>query len=198
MTILTVAELRTFIKTPLVDSALQSLLDATEEDIVKFAGPPGDVTELIDGGYRRLTLNRPASSITSIKETIGLTLTSQITLAPDDYRIRAYGYVLERLGTGTNPRWYWGRLVEVTYAYAGDTAVREMVQVDLVKLELAFSAGVAAETIGSWSISYRSSTAEGSQEDMRNEILSRLNPEPEMRIVGSPSIPLFGESGMDY
>src|SRR5438105_1096004 len=198
MTILTVAGLRTFIKTPLADSALQSLLDATEEDIVKFAGQPGDVTELIDGGYRRLTLNRPASSITSIKETIGLTLTQQLILDPSDYRLRAYGYVLERLGTGTTPRWYWGRLVEVVYAYAGDTAIREMVQVDLCKLELAFSAGVAAETIGSWSISYRASAAEGSQEDMRNEILSRLNPEPEMRIVGSPSIPLLGESGMDW
>jgi hypothetical protein len=198
VTILTVDQLRGFINTPLADASLQILLDQTEEDIVKFAGAPGNVTELIDGGYRRLTLHRPAVSISSIKETIGITLTTELTLDPSDYRIRAYGYVLERLGTGTNPRWYWGRLVEVTYAYAPDTAVREMVQVDLVKLELAFSAGIAGETVGAWAISFRSSAAEGSQEDMRNEILSRLNPEPEMQAVGTPSIPLIGPSALDY
>lgn len=187
--ILTVPQLRGFIRTPLDDAALQILLDQTEEDILKFAGAPGQVTELIDGGYRRLTLNRPATSILSVVETIGLTLTTQITLDASDYRIRAYGYVLERLGTGTNPRWFWGRLVTVTYSYAADDAVRQMVQVDLIKLELAFSAGVAGETIGAWSESFRASTAEGSQEDMRNEILSRLNPEPELRAVGTPLLP---------
>lgn len=187
--ILTVDQFREFVRTPLSDAAIQTVLDATEEDILKFAGSPGDVTELIDGGYRRLTLNRPATAITSIVETIGLTLTTTITLDSSDYRVRAYGYVLERIGTGTHPRWYWGRIVTVTYSYAADASVREMVQVDLVKLELAFSAGVAAETVGSWSESYRTSTAEGSQEDMRQEILSRLNPEPEMRIVGTPLLP---------
>jgi len=187
--ILTVDELRGHISSSLDDDTLQRLLDAAEYDIVDFAGPPGAVTEIIDGGYRRLTLNRPAIAINSIVETIGLTLTTQITLSPDDYRLRAYGYVLERLGTGTNPRWYWGRLVTVEYTYLDDAKLRETVQIDLIKLELTFSAGVAAERIGDYSQSFRVSTAEGSQQQMRQDILSRLNAEPEMRVVGTPLLP---------
>jgi hypothetical protein len=177
--ILTVDELREHVSSELGDDALQRLLDDAEAAILAYAGAAGDVTELIDGGFARLALSRPAVSITSITERQG---TTDTTLATDDYRIRAQGYVLERLTGGTNSRSTWRDLVTVVYEAADDTAIRQIVQVELVKLAITFDPYLASKTIGAWTETY--ATADKSIEEWRGEILARLSFEPGLMVVG--------------
>lgn len=182
MAILTVGEFREFVETDLDDASLQVLLDAAEEAILAYAGAPDEVTQLVDGGVARLPLARRASAITSVTETRG---TMTTTLAADDYRLRAEGYVLERLRTGTNPRSLWYGLVTLTYAPAADAETRKAVQIDLVKIDLATQAGggsLRSQTIGDFSESFASDNRDPAQQ--RGAALARLNPEPMMAVVG--------------
>jgi len=184
--ILTVDEFRAFVHSDLGDDELQLLLNAAEEAIVAYAGSPSSVTELIDGGPNRIALRRPASAITSISETRSTTVT---TLAGNDYRIRADGYVLERLNTGTNPRLYWWGLVTVTYTPVADADTRKSVQIELVKLDLAQDAALKSQTIGSFSETFDTDT---NQDEQRSAILARLTPEGSIRVVGAPSHGIYG------
>jgi hypothetical protein len=169
MTLLTVDEFREHVATSLGDDAVGRLLDDAEAQIVAYAGSAGSVTELVDGGFGRLSLSRPTSSVTSITETVG---TTSVTLATDDWRHRG-AYVLERLNTGTNARWTWNRLVTVVYTPDDDSVQRKAVQLELVKLEIAFTPGLAAETVGSWTQQYVTSGS-APLSDQRSELLARL------------------------
>lgn len=181
--ILTVDQLRLHITTALSDAALQRLLDAAEQAIVNYAGSPGDVTELIDGGNRRIALTRQAVTITSITETPYSG--PPVTLAADDYRIRAEGYVLERLHTGTNPRSWFHGLVTVIYAASSQDALRELVQIELVKLDVFLDPALRSHSIGDFSETF---SADKSPDQLRDEILARLTPEPGgIRVVGTPT-----------
>lgn len=190
MTILTVDEFRDFVETDLVDSALQVLLDSAEEAILAYAGPPLEVTQLVDGGVARLAMTRPVASVSSITELYGGTTT---TLAADDYRIRADGLVIERLRTGTNPHGYWHGFVTLTYVPLADTATRQAVQVELVKIDLATQAGsgtLRSQTIGDFSESFGTDNRDPQQQ--RSAALARLNPEPMMAVVGYPHFSIAG------
>lgn len=148
MAILTVADLRTLLTSSLEDDALQILLDAEEAAIVAAAGATGEVTEHIStGGYHRLVLDRPAGAIASVTEYIGGVAT---VLAADDYR--AEGYVLTRLGNGTNQSWRWAPHVVVVHTPTAGTAEWQRVQLLLVKLDLDYQPGVTSETIGTWAV----------------------------------------------
>lgn len=171
MAILTVDELRDHVTTDLIDSAVQRLLDATEEVIVARAGAPGSRSEIVDGGGRFITLARPASAVASVTETRWFTTT---TLVADDYSLRPGGYVLERLRTGTNPRWHWHGDVSVTYTPIADTSTREWVQIELIKLALTENPGLNAETIGAWSQQYVNNSAWNPTLEQES-ILSRLD-----------------------
>jgi|SRR6185436_12165917 hypothetical protein len=192
MTILSTDEFRDFVQTDLDDAALQVLLDAAESAIVAYAGPPGVASELVDGGVGRLPLSRQASAVTTVTETRGTTTT---TLATDDYRIRADGYVLERLRTGTNPRSTWNGLVELTYVPIDDTAIRKAVQVELVQIDLASSGSAGgnlkSQSIGDYSESF-GAIDNRTPSQQRADALARLNPEPMPAIVGYPHFSLAG------
>lgn len=178
MTLLTVEELREHVATSLVDDALQRLLDDAEAEIDRYAGPLGvPVTELIDGGYGRVITSRRVSSVTSIVETAG---SSTTTLSGDDWRLRS-AYVVERLSTGTNPRWRWSDLVTIVYLPVDDEATRKVVQLELVKLEIAFTPGLAAETVGAWTQQYVTSGS-APLDEQRAAVLSRLA-DPSMAVV---------------
>lgn len=182
MSILTVAQLREHIQSALTDDALQRLLDDSEAEIVRYAGGSGGITELIDGGYQRLPLTRAAGAISSITETVGSTV---YTLDNTDYRLRADGYVLERLSINANhPSFYWRGLVTVSYTAVDIDSIRTLVQLDLIRLQLDFNAGLVSQKIGDWSQTYQQGQT---QENLRDEILSRLTPEASMRVVGLPS-----------
>lgn len=186
MTILSVAELREHLPLPsLGDDAVQRLLDDAEAAIVGFAGAAGERTELIDGRVNRICLAARAASITSVTETHGLTDT---VLAADDYRIRADGYVLERLTGGTHTRSYWDRLVTVVYTPADDAAQREACQIALVQHDVntgESGGGTTRETIGSWTEETGSSTsASHTARDQRASILAAyLRPDGALPMV---------------
>jgi hypothetical protein len=191
--ILTVDEIRAYVDTDLDDASLQRLVDSAEEAIVAYAGPPGEVTQLVDGGVGRLALARPASAMTTVTESRGTTTT---TLDADDYRIRADGYVLERLNTGTNPRSTWYGQISLTYTPVADTATREAVQIELVRIDLASSSGgggggLKSESIGDYSASFGSSDGR-TPDQQRADALARLNPEPMMAVVGYPHFSVVG------
>src|SRR4029077_11488363 len=117
-------------------------------------------------------------SMTTVTESRGTTTT---TLDADDYRIRADGYVLERLNTGTNPRSTWYGQISLTYTPVADTATREAVQIELVRIDLASSSGgggggLKSESIGDYSASF-GSTDSRTPEQQRTDALGRLNPE---------------------
>ncbi len=176
---LSVDQLREHIQSTLGDDALQRLLDDSAAEIERYAGESGDVTELIDGGYPRLSLARAAGTITSITETVGSTV---YNLGSSDYRIRAWGYDLERLVTGaTHPSSVWRRLVTVRYTPVDADAIRTLVQLDLIRLQLDFNAGLVSQKIGDWSQTFQQGQT---QETLRDEILSRLSPESNIRVVG--------------
>ena len=144
-----VVQFREHVTTSLGDEPLQRLLDAAAEAIVAVMGPyltDGTIDEIITprGPGPLLRLSRRAESIDEIIE--GTT-----TLAADDYQLRSSGYILRRLDTGTNPASYWRNRVYVTYLPQSDLAERDRVQLELVKLDLAYQPGITQETIGSWS-----------------------------------------------
>lgn len=171
MSILTVEQLREHVTTELGNDAVQRLLDAAEEAIVKRAGAAGAVTERLGGGYRFLSLRTPAASISSVVETVGDTDT---TLAVDDFRLYPAGMVLERLDDGTNQRSTWGSQVVVAYTPVDQDSTRQLVQIELVKMALNYAPGTTEERIGEWvqRFSFDSAWTPAME---REEILSQLD-----------------------
>lgn len=179
MAILTVDELRTFVTTDLVDDALQTLLDATEAEIISLAGEPGARTEIVDGGTRFISLARPASAITSIKELVG---TVETTLAADDFLLYPGGMLIERLNYGTNPYPRWHGQVTTIYTALDDDALRKSVQLALIQLDLNYKPGLAEETVGEWTERYSNNSA-WNVESERQSILARLGVSAGMVVV---------------
>jgi hypothetical protein len=170
---LTVEQFRDFVRTSLSDESVQKLLEAAKLAIDQVAGPVGEITETIEAwewgdGLPRITTKRPMSAVVSVTEYVG---DRPIVLAADDYRVS--GYVLTRLGHGTNPRWHWGSRVVVVYATADDAAERDRVQLELVKLDLTYSPGLSSQTIGTWSEAYTDGATYAAD---REAILSSLLP----------------------
>jgi hypothetical protein len=177
MALLTVEEARRHVRTGLSDDALRDLLDATEKDIETWDGPLGSITSRVNGGRALIALDRPVSTITTVRE-LDSTGTLQLTLAVDDWRQHS-PYVLQRLTTGTNPRGTWDVLVEVDYVPQDDLAARIRDQIALVKLELDYKPGIGSEGIGDYNRSFFGKTYEGE----RLAILSRRH-EPSMTVIG--------------
>ena len=149
---MTLTTLRTFIETDLADAALQVILGAADEDLTLAVGPDAADVQTEDmEGERFLFLDRPASVISGITETIGTTVT---TLVASDWKLWPNMTQIERLATGTNPsdRW-WGR-VEVSYTPA-DLNRRNRALVQLVQLDLDYRFGATSEAIGDHNRSQR-------------------------------------------
>jgi hypothetical protein len=165
MSLLVPAEARTHIETTLGDVGLQLLLDAAEAAITEAVGPVGAVTEVLTAGTGDLVmLARRASAITSVSE-------YTVTLNANDYELVGSGRLLRRKDTGANPDSRWrGRLV-VMYTPVSDLERRKAAQLALVRLDLDFNPGVASESIGDWSETYRT---DASYVDQRNQILAGL------------------------
>lgn len=170
MAALDATALREHITTALSDDALTRLGDAAWEEITEAAGAEGDVTEIHDTGGTYLFLSRPAGSFTSIKETVGSTVT---TLATNDYRLGIDGLSIRRLATGTNPQTYWQGTVEVIYTPVADEEQRQVVQIALVRLYLNHHPGVTDEQIGDWRESYQNNSAWNYAQE-RDNILATL------------------------
>lgn len=164
--LLSLAELRDHFETDLADAALQRLLDAAEEEIVKFAGPHASASDFFSGPLSRsIFLARKAASITSVTERVRDTET---VLDPADYRIAGTRELIRRVD-GANPRPYWGDEVSVAYVPVDDTDTRKRVQADLVKLAAQYNAS-SSESLGDFSVTAPAYQAE------RMKILEQLRP----------------------
>lgn len=174
MTLLTVDELREHISTSLVDDAIQRLLDDAEAAITAYAGPAYEdlmdpLEELVSGGSARISVSRPIGSIDSVTERDGWS--TPVFLETDDWE-QTSRFTLGRLRYGTN-RWSVFRdPVRIAYFPVDDTATRKMVQVELIKLEIAFNPALSSETVGAWTQTYTASNR--SYPEWRNDILGRL------------------------
>lgn len=186
--ILTVDELREHVTSDLAASALQRLLDAAEYLIVKRVGDAGSRTEIVGGGARFLTVTRPIAAITTVTETL---LNDSRVLAAGDYRTRYGGYLIERLITGPNGRFRWWGDVTVVYTPVDDSALRASVQIDLCKLALDHHPGLTAETIGTYSAQFGANSVWNNALE-RDSILSVLDPEIGMVVVGTPNVWITG------
>lgn len=186
--ILTVDELKQHVETDLDLDALQHIIDANDQEIIKRFGPHANsgnrIERIVGSGSRYITLSHPASAIVSVVEHENGVDT---TLSANDYAHRTPS-VLERLDTGDNPRlnWpgqnidvegfspSWSNAATVTYTPIDYDARRRMVLIDLCKLELAFS-GHRLLGIGD----YRESAildAEGRREEILMRLVNRGMP----------------------
>jgi hypothetical protein len=179
MAILTVAALREFIDTGLPDSALQTLLDGTEEMIVARAGAPGSTTELLGGQGAYLTTSRPVASITSITERFGET--DATTLAADDWRlVTTNGYTIQRRSGGTNSRYLWNPWTQVIYTPVDDTDTRKLVQLGLIEIKTTVTPGITMKQIGAWTEQY----AQGKPyQQLLDECLAQLYAAPMLMVI---------------
>lgn len=178
--ILTVDEFREHVETSLGDAAVQRLLDGAEALIVARAGAAGAATELVDGRGRFVTISRPASAVTSVVERYGAD-DDPVTLAADDYILYPGGTVFERITGGTNSSSNFRGRVFVTYTPASDDDLRAIVQLGLVKLDIAYDPALKRTVIGAWTEEYNT---ERSLEDQREDLLSLLDVNPSMVVIG--------------
>ena len=160
---LSIDQFRALAPSTLDDPSLRILLDAAAQDIDGAAGPPGPVSVRLHARGPLLDLPRPALSITSVME-------GTVELDPSAYELSHTGNVLRRLSG-----WRWHQPV-VAFAPIDDTATRQRVQAELVKLDIAFNPGLASQTIGTWSETY-TADAVGSHAQQRADILATLTDE---------------------
>jgi hypothetical protein len=161
---LTVAELRKHVESPLEDDALRRLLDAAAEDIAQFT----TVDEYITPVGNLLPLPHPAQSVTAVVE-------NSVTLAANDYALSSSGLLLRRLDTGTNPYRTWHRSqAHITYARRTIEATKEVVQIALVQMDLR-APGIRQQTMGSWSESFGGQQRGSDYIAERGRILARLS-----------------------
>jgi len=164
MTLLTKEEFTEHFDTDLSQDAIDRLLNDAESEINRrFGSLTSQIEDHQDEG-RYLFLQRPASSITSIVETVG---TTDTTLETDDYALYHGNRMIKRLTTGINGRTNWGDRIRVTYVPASDSNQRKRVQLDLVKLAIQYQ-GLSTQESGNYSANFLD------YEKEREKILSRL------------------------
>ncbi len=167
MSLISVSEIREHVETGIADTALDNLIKVAEQEIVHKCGATLTQTDEIPvyiGQYNKwLWLTRPADSITTVIETVGV---SDTTLAADDYRLYHQSQ-LKRLDSGTNSRSYWGDRVKVTYVPRNDITRRRGALIRLVQLMVNFT-GNRSESSGDFSCTSLDYESE------KNKILSSL------------------------
>ena len=162
----TLSRVQERIETDLTGTELQSMIDEVEAEIERRFGVQGSIIVFQDGDRKYLSLIRESGTITSIKEILG---TTETTLETNDYRILDGGRTLERLGTGTNGRLLWEKLVKVTYVPASKAEEREEVVIQVVQLGVEYK-GLRSEKSGDYTVSFADYKAE------RDTLIGALTP----------------------
>ena len=157
---ITKTELRTHVETDLADAAVDRLL----ADAYAFCAervPTGEQTIVLGAGVRYLVLPAPVATAGDLEfsERFG----DQTTLLVQDTDWRwVSGRIVERLSGGSLVLWgyaYGDGDVLVTYTPKDDTARRDRVVIDLVKLAVQY-AGLSSERAGDYSAGHLAYAAE--------------------------------------
>lgn len=182
MATVTISDLREHIETDLTDDALTRLLDGAVSDVEGRFGTDAAVTEERDAaGLRFIRLMRPATSITSVVEK-GLDREVLYTLDASDYTLRHGGRLLERLTGGNNARYGgWAPIVEVVYTPAEEEVIRNLVIIDLVRLDISYEGLVKNTQVGDHDTEGVLSSS--AYRDEREAIMARLSNRRGFRIA---------------
>ncbi len=144
--LLTVAQIRDHVETDLVDTALQRLVDDADAEIISRLGSLASVEqEQVCAGERYLSLLRVAAAITSVSLRIGQT---DYPLAAGDYSLQFEGRMLERRQDdgALLPDLRWNGVATIVYVPdTSDVAQRTRLEIDLVKLSVAYDAQRSAK-----------------------------------------------------
>lgn len=155
MNLLTPAQFRQHVNTSVADPALQRLLDAAELAITGRVGALTAITERRRGGGSMLYFGRAIGTFTSITERTGDPIGwTDVVLDATDYTLLSDARTVRREITGTHKAERWADDVTAVYTPLDDTAERQRVAIELVKLDLAHQPGLSGQSIGSWSESY--------------------------------------------
>jgi len=156
------------------DDALQRLIDANEDRMVRLVGPHSrvgsPVTTVIPDVYSAyLHLSQPIGILSLAEESFdeGSSWTS---LTASDYELQNGGLTVHRLGATR-----WGYRVRLTYIPLADLAERVVALLELVGADVSAgvtSGGIASESIGSWSQTFAS--GDYGRQAAKDRILSRL------------------------
>lgn len=148
MTLLAPPDLPKFgVVSNLDSTALQTLLDSIESEIVARRGPAaGPITDFrFTNRLRTFRLSRPAASAAGISSVIEFAGGVPTALATNDWVLHQNLMTMVRLSYGSNPRGRWPDQVQVVFTPRDDTAERKRVQVAVLKLDLAYT-GWASQT----------------------------------------------------
>jgi hypothetical protein len=204
MSLLSLEEFRARVTTSLSDAGITSALESAEEEILDYAGPPGDVTEHFAGGHNQVMLGKRASMIVRASEYVGML---RFDLDHEDYELSASGNVVRRLIGGPNPCRYWRPnnypetlypasslfasgsfpvlsvlsvegYVEIVYEPYSGIGLRKAVQAELVALDLGITNPGArtSERIGEWTETFNANSTPLTANGRRLDALARLNP----------------------
>ena len=142
--IISVAEMKQHIATPLGDDALERLIDAAEDAINSVCGDAANqrVWETHADNEAYLFLPHRAISVESIT-------VNGADMSEDDYSVRHEGRAIMR----AKPRDRWDGSIVVTYITPDTRAQRRTALIRLVRLEAEYL-GYQSQSIGGASISY--------------------------------------------
>lgn len=151
---ITISDLRDHIETDAVDAVLTRILAVAVADVEARFGDDAERTEVKDGKSRSIFLHRPASSISSVSvaETNSSTLTAITT---SDYASLHGGRTLRRTTAAV-----WEPVVSVVYTPVSESALRDMLVVELSRAALSYQGLVSVEKVGDYAADLREYTAE--------------------------------------
>lgn len=153
----TVDDVRAHVPTDKTEADLQRMIDANVEAINRSAGKADTDSQTDDAsGNPRIVLNRLSTSITSITERRRAS-SDEVTLSTDDWR-KVGDRIFLRLADGTNPASTWGREVVITYVPEIDSDMRDLVTLQLCKMDIEFQSFDRQKAGADW---------EGEQKDYR-------------------------------
>jgi hypothetical protein len=146
VSLLTVAELRTEVRSSKTDVQLQAIIDRVEGIIQDRIGPyqidDGSVvvTETISGGGEHLFLRVPIGTVTALAE-------NGIELDEAEYRVWGQSGMIERLPEGAE----WGATCTVSYKPVDQRFERKLATLNLVRLMLERTAMTSESIAGEYS-----------------------------------------------
>ncbi|MCA0354713.1 MAG: hypothetical protein LCH85_22190 [Chloroflexi bacterium] len=147
MPLVSVAEVRQKIATPLDDSDLATIIDAEEADLIERCGdhPDGstEITEVARSTSASLWLRHPVVSISSVQERRAGEANSAVTA--NGYELDAATGKLERIGGS------WLGIITISYVPRDQRSRRKRILIELIRLAVEQTAMKSESIAGEYS-----------------------------------------------